>query len=614
MAYPYYYATARVYVSTNNRGLSSSDLANNLVTSNPVIVSDAKGDGVSGKQYAWYVIDVYNSDVSDFKTWAALPASNRGNLITCGKKATDALTVTVGSTPNVSIGQPLCIDSHLEITVSNKVVGSPRSFTPTVTVQAPDLVGGTGSADITLSSGNILWLNTSKKAPTIKFTAVAGQPTYPETAVATWLKSQKAAGVFVPLATISAKGEWSICNKKWCFFVDEPSDVHPMVVSFWSCDENGTTFTSETGQKPKDWPVPSYPKINMWNSQSLAKYKKAMDASACKGNNTTTGGGDPAPDLPVAPPTDDTRWNPPPHVYSRSVPYGIFKKYTDPNAFNDNYARATLEASEYSALKRAIQAQGSDVAPSPEYSYLQRGRIFQDLNSASVLNSANANAVAGKPSASSAAKQWGFRFMYNPTTISYQTSASNAVDWTFGSKDSAALLTGNQTVTIQLYLNRIIDLGYLNAVYGYGYLNSLGANQISIPAAYGRNLTPDEYKGIMSRGTEYDLEFLYRCLTGDPLTNNPLLNSDFKTTGSADIGYITGIPLWLYLNDNLRYFGSVASLNVNHVIFNTEMVPMLSVVDINFSRYPAYGINDTTKYSAAINDASKQPAAGPTNP
>ena len=613
MAYPYYYATARVYVSTNNSGLSSSDLANNLVTSNPVIVSDAKGDGVSGKQYAWYVIDVYNSDVSDFKTWAALPASNRGNLITCGNSADYPLTVTVGSTPNVSIGKQQCIDSHQEVTVSNKVVGSPRSFTPTVTVQAKDLVGG--GTDITLSSGNILWLNTSKKAPTIKFTAVAGQPTYPATAVATWLKSQIAAGVFVPLATISAKGEWSICNKKWCFFVDEPSDVHPMVVSFWSCDENGTTFTSETGQKPKDWPVPSYPKINMWNSQSLAKYKKAMDASACKGvNSGANGGGDPAPEVPVAPPTDDTRWNPPPHVYSRSVPYGIFKKYTDPNAFNDNYARATLEASEYSALKRAIQAAGTSDVPSPDaYSYLQRGRIFQDLNSAAVLNTVNAT---GKPSPANEAKQWGFKFMYNPTTISYNTAANNSIDWTLGSKDSAALLSGNQTVTIQLYLNRIIDLSYLNAVYGYGYLNSLGGTQISVTAAYGRNLQPDEYKGIMSRGTEYDLEFLYRCLTGNPLTNNPLLNSDFKDSGSADIGYITGIPLWMYLSDNLRYFGSVASIGVNHVIFNTEMVPMLSVVDISFSRYPAYngtaGALDTNTIHTALFPPANSTSTGTT--
>ena len=608
----YYYATARVYVSKNNYGLSSTDLSNNLVSTDPVIVSNGSTDTVDPKQYAWYVVDVYESTTPTFAAWKLLPDSQRGTL----RNYNDGIRipdVNVGTgVANVNVGKVINVNSHQEFTISNGSDTS-RTIKPTFTITQG--ISDPGNAQLPVT--DIYWLNNKHVAPTIKFTKAAGQATYPATAVAAWLKQQKDAGKWPPLTTIS-KGEWSKCNKRWCYFIDIPNDgIHDTIVSFWSSDENATaeSFRSEIGQRPTTWPTPSKPAIDAWNTKSIATRKKFMDDSACKGVNAgAAGGGDPAPEVPVAPPTDDTRWNPPPHVYSRSVPYGIFKKYTDPNAFNDNYARATLEASEYSALKRAIQAQGSDVAPSPEYSYLQRGRIFQDLNSASVLNSANANAVAGKPYASSASKQWGFRFMYNPTTISYQTSANNAPDWTFGSKDSAALLTGNQTVTIQLYLNRIIDLGYLNAVYGYGYLNSLGANQISIPAAYGRNLTPDEYKGIMSRGTEYDLEFLYRCLTGDPLTNNPLLNSDFKTTGSADIGYITGIPLWLYLNDNLRYFGSVASLNVNHVIFNTEMVPMLSVVDINFSRYPAYGINDTTKYSAAINDASKQPAAGPTNP
>jgi hypothetical protein len=607
----YYYATARVYVSKNDKGLSPSDLSNNLVSTDPVIVSNGSPDKVDPKQYAWYVVDVYESSTPTFAAWKLLPTSGRGTLI---KYNDDVhIVVSVGSAANVNLGKVVNKDSHTEWTISNNS-DTARTITPSFTITQTKSDPGGAEVPVT----DIDWLNNAKKAPTIKFTRAAGYPSYPTTAVATWFKDQLAAGNWPPRTTIS-KGVWSKCNNRWGYFIDIPDDgIHGVIISFWSSDENATaaSFRSEMGQRPTTWPTPSYPAIQAWIKKASATSKKFWDDSVCKGNNTGTP--DPTPVIPdVAPPTDDTRWNPPPHVYSRSVPYGIFKKYTDPNAFNDRSARASLEASEYSALKRAIEAQGPTATPAPEYSYLQRGRIFQDLTSASVLNTANASALAGKASKPNQAKQWGFRFMYNPTSISYQTSAQNAVDWTFGSKDSAALLTGNQTVTVQIYLNRIIDLGYLNAVYGYGYLNTLGSTQISAPAAYGRSLTSDEVKGIMSRGTEYDLEFLYRCLTGDPITNNPLLNSDFKDTGSADIGYITGIPLWMYLNDNMRYFGSVASLNVNHVIFNTEMVPMLSVVDITFSRYPAYGVSDGTKYTGAIQDAAKNPttpATGPTNP
>ena len=59
------------------------------------------------------------------------------------------------------------------------------------------------------------------------------------------------------------------------------------------------------------------------------------------------------------------------------------------------------------------------------------------------------------------AKQWGFRFMYNPEVIGYSTSGNNSIDWTFGSKDSATSLGGNQTVKVELLISRISDLKLL---------------------------------------------------------------------------------------------------------------------------------------------------------
>ena len=166
--------------------------------------------------------------------------------------------------------------------------------------------------------------------------------------------------------------------------------------------------------------------------------------------------------------------------------------------------------------------------------------------------------------------------MYNPTTFSYSSSSNNSVDWTLGAKDPATLLVGNSNVTFELYLNRIPDLKYLR----------MSNPKVSQDMLYGRTLKDYEKEGILNRGTEYDLEFLYRVLNGDPL-NKPLLFDKEYNGASADFGFTTATPCWLQLNKNLKYFGSVASLNVNHVMFDLNMIPMLSTVSITFVRYPA---------------------------
>jgi hypothetical protein len=174
--------------------------------------------------------------------------------------------------------------------------------------------------------------------------------------------------------------------------------------------------------------------------------------------------------------------------------------------------------------------------------------------------------------------------MYNPEIIGYGTTGNNSIDWTFGSKDSATLLTGNQTVKVEILLNRMSDLSYLN----------MKAANRDETAAYGRPLQEEERYGLLNRGTEYDLEFLYRVLNGDPEEGTMLLNENYGASighkeyrRSADIGYITAIPVWMYLGANLRYFGSISGIDVTHKIFDLNMVPMMSVVSITFTRYPA---------------------------
>lgn len=271
-------------------------------------------------------------------------------------------------------------------------------------------------------------------------------------------------------------------------------------------------------------------------------------------------------------PTDALRWNPPPHVDARGVDY---------------VTRAGINKSAF------FSSDGSQLDPSAfrniVNTYLgtrpERGRIFQDQVTAKVMNldpGLSLNKKTGK------ALQWGFRFMYNPEMITYENSDNSGVDWTYGSKDKSILLAGSQTFSFDLLLNRIPDMSYLQTMRNSPQTwNELSLSQPSIQSQYGRFLQTYEIDGILKRGTEYDIEFLYRVLTGDPMPNSLLLEKG-STQLTADIGYTTKVPVWLFLNENMRLFGSVSSISVTHRIFDQNMVPMLTRLSIGFTRYPAY--------------------------
>jgi hypothetical protein len=600
----YYYARVRTYLSTQSDGLTASNLKNNKLKANPIICADASADGKSKKQYVWYVVDVYRTPVSNFDLWKTLSYDQLGTLLenTNERKVDVDLPYKDTKYTNQTdvnyycrVGSISHIDGHMEFTISNNL-GLPRSITPLIKIYKQEYASSTWDRIL-----NVWWDNSTKKQQTIKFTGAGGAPAYPESAKY-WLQkaspdgpsvgaTKAAAAAYAKENLVISGSGWSICNKLWYYTVVDNKEGS---VTLWSSDESGITFKMVLGKKDSFLPEPSRPKINAWNDKNGAAYKKAMDASVCKdGSKAEVPTVDPTIgadfNVEVIPPKDAGRWNPPPHVASRSVPYSVRSPY-DINILNP-------ELSTFSGIQdlaSSYSTTGERVYGSKGYSYLERGRIFQDALSAEVLNQTN---TGGKPPGPNESNQWGFRFMYNPTSFSYSTAANNSIDWTLGSKDTAALLAGNQTVQLQLYLNRVVDLSYLNAIYGRTNTATV-ERQLSVEASYGRPLSPDEIDGIMNRGTEYDLEFLYRCLTGDPQTNNPLLNDKLRKKGSADIGYITGIPLWLYLNDNLRYFGSVSGFEVNHLIFNTEMVPTLSVVTLSFGRYPAQFANDKESLKA----------------
>ena len=279
-------------------------------------------------------------------------------------------------------------------------------------------------------------------------------------------------------------------------------------------------------------------------------------------------------------PVGGDRWNPPPHPKTK----GMHREW--------QFSKSTV-------TNNVVQAKDIIYNKVPQG---VMGRIFQDADSAASVNLTDPK------------KLWGFRFMYNPTTVQYQTQANTNVDFTFGAADPAQLLAGNISFQFQLYLNRILDMTHLQGdrKTGQDYIPSLGTEAID---------------GLINRGTEYDLEFLYRVCNGDPDTSqglNPLLT--YAGGMTSDIGLLKALPVWIVINENMRIFGSISNISVNHVMFDRRMVPILSTVDLTVTRYPAlmkYSSNsktdDANKYDISAlkkvigTDTTANPAASGNN-
>lgn len=278
------------------------------------------------------------------------------------------------------------------------------------------------------------------------------------------------------------------------------------------------------------------------------------------------------------------RYNPPPHKSTRTsspIAYEVNYTGTRNKSAGDAYSMEGVDLRDRYGTNAWMKATDKATAT-------QLGFMYQDY-----ANANRADSFTGGNRTSSTMKDlYGFQFMYNPTAISYSMGTDTTIDWLgqgVGSDADPSLpLFGSGTVQFSLYLNRIIDMGALQ-----------GVTPEATSTGYRRQLSAGEIKGILTRGTEYDLEFLYRVLNGTPY-KSPTMMNDLPT---ADFGLLFGLPIWLRFHDNLRYKGVVTNLNVNHVMFTRDMIPMLTEVTVTFSRIPV--ITWDSKISSAVNNAMK---------
>jgi hypothetical protein len=185
--------------------------------------------------------------------------------------------------------------------------------------------------------------------------------------------------------------------------------------------------------------------------------------------------------------------------------------------------------------------------------------------------------------------RYGFSFHYNPTTVGMSYGFMPGVDPTMytsgleGFNDLSGGL-GNSTVTFNLVINRLHDMQYFDPKTGY-IESKYGAGSFA-----GRKPDRAEQRDIWNKGTMYDIEFLLRAIVGFTIDSS-LGRNTFWDKKTADIGFLTGLPVELHLGKSLRYIGRIENLNINHVLFTERMVPTFSEVTITVQRIPDYAGN-----------------------
>jgi len=170
-------------------------------------------------------------------------------------------------------------------------------------------------------------------------------------------------------------------------------------------------------------------------------------------------------------------------------------------------------------------------------------------------------------------QKYGFKFLYNPTTVSMAWGLMNYMDppYEAAGKDafapvSAGLMTS--TVDFELILNRIEDFNHLNE----NGLDGFNPYAVIVPS--------DDLKSIYRKGTMYDMEYLLKTLNGPSAQFTSELNGE-----TSDRSWLRPTIVELHLGNAMRYRVRIANLSINHIMFNSRMVPILSSVKITCSRF-----------------------------
>jgi hypothetical protein len=200
------------------------------------------------------------------------------------------------------------------------------------------------------------------------------------------------------------------------------------------------------------------------------------------------------------------------------------------------------------SLKAIYDEQGHN------YTAAQAKENFQNLRLGRIVMSDESLAFAVKTGV-----RYGFRFLYNPSTVAGGSGVGTDFIPDQNNAVMAVLQEGLETITFELMLNRVPE------VMGGATRND-----------YHTSISKKEFDAIRERGTHYDIEYLYRCCNGAHNTK--------ARANTGDIGIMLPNPVELFLGP-FRSRGALNGITVQDRMFSQDMVPVLSMVTLSFSRF-----------------------------
>lgn len=176
-------------------------------------------------------------------------------------------------------------------------------------------------------------------------------------------------------------------------------------------------------------------------------------------------------------------------------------------------------------------------------------------------------------------QRYAFKFLYNPETVDMVYGGVSDFDitaLTSGQTKSLPMSPNlfQSTISFTIPLNRIFDMRYVSV--GGNLVGGRGVTDI-----YPYNVPAAELTQIYKKGTMYDFEYLLKSILGVELP------TQFRGT-TADIGFLYGRPVELHLGASLRYLVQISDIRINHLLFDSRMVPIFSSVSLSVKRIPDY--------------------------
>jgi len=333
---------------------------------------------------------------------------------------------------------------------------------------------------------------------------------------------------------------------------------------------------------------------NVRSQVVLAKTVQNLEVKKVKptgnGNGNGDGGGSgvkPKIETPVqvpiqAYPDSTYSWNLPPHAWSLPV---------EPDSMTNFVNKSAVDHSK------------------------RRGVIFVARKYSGPTVTVDSKTGKKTTNASNFTRNYGFQFLWNPETFNQSTS----VNWgiTPNQNDPTSLLTGlttaNSTLSLSIRIDRTNDFASSRAafvnkkptnreendralLYVSGLSDFYKKGQAPGSSLDFQNNMEEKIRDLLTRGTEADLEFLYRTINGDGY------KSSWGTT-TSNISFLMPTIVRIDLGPQ-KFVGMVQSINVNHLAFTRDMVPIRTDVTLSIDLRTAAGLTTSNFNTTSDQQAS----------